>query len=319
MANYLQRIVAAGARTNSPARPPVGAPPMLPATLLPTPSLGPPTWEQGSTETSRRTAFEPLRETPRDVSVLAEAVSSPVDPTSNIVPPVSTERVPEFTKTSSEASTAPVATPSVPLQVTDKKTSESVELPRPKEPLAASVSPHAPEQVRPAMPAFFRWDAPIRIEAPRGMRPPKAKAETPAHVDTKTNAAIPTADLVGVQHTAEPTRPAVTDSESAPPAQSAKVSSPPVEAKETTAIALPRPVSESPRPMVAAVAAAPIPAATPVPNPASKKQGRISIGSVEVRVNNQPAPAKTAPARPARPVHSDPFGPRYLNRFAIKP
>jgi hypothetical protein len=323
MANYLERIVAAGARTASPAKPAVGAPPTLPATLLLTPSIGPATWGRGSRETPRRTAFEPsLREAPRDSSVLAEAVSRPVDVTSNFVPSVSTERIPEFRNTSSGAETAPIETPPVQVQSTGMKASESVEPPRPKEQPDTSVSSRVPEQARPAMPAFFRWDAPIRIEAPRGMRPPKARAETPTPtpIETKTTAATPPADVLSPRQPAAELIPvAVGESESTPPTPRTTASAPIIEATESKALVPAQPKPESPIPVVAPLVSAPVPAATPVPNPPIKKQGRISIGSVEVRVNNQPAPAKSVPARHLRPVHSDPLGSRYLNRFALKP
>jgi hypothetical protein len=56
-----------------------------------------------------------------------------------------------------------------------------------------------------------------------------------------------------------------------------------------------------------------------LPASPDNRRRQISIGRIDVQVNNVPAPAEPA-ARPARtPAQSNFMEGRYLNRFALKP
>jgi hypothetical protein len=54
-------------------------------------------------------------------------------------------------------------------------------------------------------------------------------------------------------------------------------------------------------------------------NPDQNEDIRVTIGAIEVQVNNHPAPAPrpAAPSKPA-PSFSDALETRYLNRFQLK-
>lgn len=323
MANYLERLVAAGARAVPLARPRGSAPPLLPVTSLPIPAFGSATVPSFTEPAARRVGAElPFlgTETPHHDSDLSETVGGSPDPTAAGFPPKPT--IDARSPSSPMEETASVLLPRIEQPAASVKPAEPEVVETSKRPASQerSTDALAPGHAKPALPAFPSWNAPIRVEAPRGLRPIPRRAETPKPPSPV--ASGPSAGMdppTALKPVAEPASAHAVETDKALLSSHSTSDAVLIEPRESRA-PLPSRGQEQPALKVAApVISAPRQAVPPKSMPAAKKQGRISIGSIEVRVNNQTAPAKSAAPRPSPPVHSDPFETRYLNRFSLKP
>jgi hypothetical protein len=304
MANYLERVVASGARIRPPARPAVLPPPRLPS--IAAGGVGPrDTTEPSGFEPQHPAAFRdadpPLRREP--VRDRQEAAGPLPEPVGTPAPPPPMPRVP---------SAPPPRLPDPPAAVAARPSADTV-IRAPKSLRPEPGAPQVPAISSREMPGKSPRVAVLRV--PRALRPsapplspnppqPVDQAPAPAEPATVPPAGGPAEALVMV--------PPVSNSLPSPD----RTEKPRPDRPQPAPIA--RPIDQTSRPQLQP--------REPAGKPDVQGQGsranrdtRISIGRVEVEVNNHPAPAP-APARPAgRFGWPDRLEVRYLNRFSFRP
>lgn len=325
MANYLQRVMASGARTGVAERPPASVAPVVPMGRAPLiqPLSG--------FEFSVPDMVRPELPGSRDLSL------PPVP-----APPVAPAPTPQVSPTPHPEAAA-VEAEDLPMQNRGPS-----EIPgTPAEPMPAASPLRAPGTPSPARSAAHLptlthlsgvTQGPI-IQAPKAFRrhvaPPPAQSAYTVPNTGRTNETAPGSPAV--EQTISPVRePAPVK---IPHAASAARIVPP--ARVVAAGPEPRPMQTSPEPSVKLEAAGqPVPAGIPkpVPNPVqpqppreaapraiapvARAQNRIHIGRVDVQVNNRPAvaPRVSPAARPGAGVSQSSFWEALgLDRFAMKP
>ena len=282
--NYLQRIAESSTRTSGPLRAPAMAPPLMPD-FAGLPSAEP----QSSGE---------------EITVPVEAAAEPVT-----------------RSTEQSASTLPPATPS---GVPNKPVAEPpAKTPRPK------AEAHRPEVPKPRLAVLQRL-SPQRtsVRWPRLQPAPEPLLQRAPDAETQTPPALPRPSAVE-QSVEAPPSPAPNRST---PRATERTQSPTLSGKQVqpTARVESQPVQlEKPGVGPAEPQAARSHGIQPSPRgdapvalaaPAQRRESRIRIGRIDVRLNNRPA----VPA-PARPAAAPPQGAsnwleaRYLSRFALRP
>jgi len=346
MPNYLERVAAAAGRTNTPIRPPAGAPPVMP---------GPSSFAPAFPVDLEMEGVQPSAvETSRAPDVL------PV-PTSPISP-VPSARVPTPEMRVVGPLPAPAHTPAAPVSP-----APSAHVPIPGVQPVVSPGSAAAEKPAAALPGdpFFdpvetrrETGRPIAdeiIRAPRSLRPAPDPEMTPAGAGARQGENLAIESLIR----AASSTPAVPRRESVPaptapqhhPASEpighqpdlaatlvASPATPAAEPPPTETIPLlaglpsmppaRRENTSGPVPMQAqlpelALAAPPLPPAQPrppEPPAAIPRQSRLTIGRLEVQVaNHSPQPPAVRPTRPPNPPQVDILARLYLDRFRLKP
>jgi hypothetical protein len=293
MTNFLAKIAASGARTGAetPIRPPVSGPPLMPDTLPDSvPSAG----------IDR-------------VETLTAAPASPVSPVS-LVSPVGANRPINLER--SNAAPPAAIIPPVNVEQAAEPVARPVRFDQPQPDRLAPDRSAQPEPVRhqeqqpinePPLRALSRRLAPEAgpvIQAPKALRPPESVPEAPrvAHAVSATAAAQPIR-TESKNHVPDPAP------IKQPPTASEGITNP-VERTPTPAL-LPLPAMSPAEPAVAA---------PQVVGPPPRKEARISIGRLDVQVNNHPpAPPPVRPAAPMTNPAPDALERHYLDRFRLKP
>lgn len=300
MANYLQRVVTAGARTTSPARPPASAPAMIPGLAV---------------------RPEPVRsakpEAPKAVGPLPQPRSAQPESL-----PINVQTLPSVPAVQSptpqhEVVETPAPSPVVHQHI-EQVVRQEAAAPRSAEKITP---PSRPEPPKPVAPVFFRFQKPpVQVVAPRAMRPPRPQSPEAPAPDHKPQPRYRPPEPISIP-TQLPVS-AKTEAAAVPPPQSAmEISTAPKSALPPQQVPV-LPPMRMPAPKQT-VEATPVPKAAPLgPPPPVTKQKRIHIGAVEVHVHNQTPPAAPpkppAPPRIDPPSHSDPFEQRSLSRFAFR-
>lgn len=307
MANYLERLITAGSRVSSPVRPGLVAPSPIPRSFAPVRALESFVW--------------PIPESHDPIAPMAPIIAAP---------PVAQSSAPLRIETSPRPIEPPLAA--------------TLPEPPPPQPLAQTPTPAAPaepeppaqasplESIRPALPAFFTFQPPVRVLAPKALRLTTATAKS-------TSTPAPPQPIP--QSIAEPLAQASTE-EQAPPRQ---VVEPPVAQPPINPIPVivkqpeppapsPAPPQFRPEPQLQPQPAAPKfetklpppapsrqapPALLMKPPAVERKSGQIKIGSIDVRINNTAAPETLRAPAPSAPARADVFEARYLTRFALRP
>jgi hypothetical protein len=340
MANYLQRVITAGERIQSSARPSAPAPAVLPQ-VLPAPFPEPGEWR---TEAAGKAA-EP---------VVVPATPPPVPKTPEQTRPAPRDQeqaIPAATvppKTSAETGEAPKPRPPqqpVPLSVAIARLSSGVRIQAPK-----ALRPRAPVPPGP-VPTFLQppKSAPRMAESSgpeKGVGSPKpevvgGQGASPAAPTGAVAASVRPAQAPspasegsrGVTVQANAPRPPVAETK---PAAPTRPSTPPVHdlahtARPSGQRVAERPPERAPKSESSAAADARViqalarPAAPPVPamvvqERSNTRRSRISIGKVDVQVNNHRQQQTSFPARAAvSGARSDFLETRYLSRFPLRP
>ena len=282
--NYLQRIAESSTRTSGPLRAPAMAPPLMPD-FAGLPSAEP----QSSGE---------------EITVPVEAAAEPVT-----------------RSTEQSASTLPPATPS---GVPNKPVAEPpAKTPRPK------AEAHRPEVPKPRLAVLQRL-SPQRttVRWPRLRPAPEPLLQRAPDAETQTPPTLPPPSAVEQSVEAQPS-PAPNHSA---PRATELTPSPTLSGKQapTKARAESQPLQfEQPEVAPAEPPAARHPGVRPAPRgdapvalpaTAPRRESRIRIGRIDVRLNNRPAvPAPARPAAAAPQGASNWLEARYLSRFALRP
>jgi hypothetical protein len=327
--NYLQRVALAGSQSSTAARPPPGAPPLLPAqrrlppdgTIVPgvaaTPLAGPPVAPRPGMTTApvASPSYGPRSDRPGAHEAPAREGVSPrvpdkseIDgrppPQVRVQQPAAHELLPGATGASDVAHAAAVPAPGP---------SEAAPAPKPMPALPL-------ERERTIIQAPASWRAAAKSARP-AVPPPAPHAHS--HSDTAelaahapgaqegqgaVGAAAP--NVVGAAAEAPPLRPARSHRMLG---YSDPTVIPPVAARSATA------ASAETAPIAPASPAGPMMPPNPVAN--AWRQPRITIGRIEVEVHNEAPPTSEAapPKSPAPAAGLSVFDSLYLTRFALRP
>jgi hypothetical protein len=324
MANYLQRVITAGARIHSPAKPPVAAPTILPAAFVAPPA---PTAPDVSLPRSTKRA---VPQTPERIVPPIEKSTVPTAPPQAVPPIANRPPVPLSVAIARLTSGPPIRAPrgiraDVPLPQPPRAEVPRIEMPH----IASKPTEPSPK------PAVAHPDA-----EPRATTPPpeiqKPAFDADVHVAPVPAAPIALPQYVPVSEAKQESKPPVQKQSPRKPPEPTPVqprieprhvdrptklieetsvrATPPIEAKPAPAQRNPKiePIRIKPKsseqPLTPAIA----------PERTESRKSRITIGQVDVQVNNQRAAPATAPA-PAAGPRTDFFEARYLNRFSMRP
>ena len=310
MPNYLARVAAAGARTSTPIRPPVGAPPVMPGPGLFEPAL------------SAEMEAEVVPPAAADTSRLLDASPAPSTPALGATPPrVPTADLPSTASPASPAVARPEGGPAAP--------------PPPAAPSSPRMEPQQEIQ-RPMSVDIIRVPKSLRA-APISATPPAAAGarnseKPPAEAPVRPPAPMPAAvrqhpvpalterpsDLT-VAAEASPATPAAAAPlpEGSPFPGGLPSSAVPMQ-RESAAVAASVP-ARRPDPGFTGLPLPPAQAGPPEPPVAAQRSSRITIGRLEVQVANHPPPPAARPSRLPSPPDRDILAGLYLDRFPLMP
>jgi hypothetical protein len=302
MTNFLAKIAASGARTGAetPIRPPVSGPPLMPGTL------------PDSVPSAGIDRIETLTAAPASLAspVSPAGANRPINleranaaPPAAIIPPVNAGQA---------AAPEPVARPARFDQAQpDRLGPDRSAQP---EPVRHQEQPTINEPPLRALSRRLAPEAGPVIQAPKALRPPEPVPEAPrvAHAVSATAAAQPRLDAAAAS------QPIRAESKNHAP-DPAPIKQPPAALEGIT-----NPGERTPTPALlplpAMLPAEPAVAAPQVVGPPPRKEARISIGRLDVQVNNHPpAPPPVRPAAPVTHPAPDTLERHYLDRFRLKP